>query len=323
VAKKPGEQLAATDLLDARLVIVTAALPEDRLNALRQHTDSGGHVFWVLRDTASAQGLSQLVKMNGDVQEAGVKDFSLIGRVAFDHPLFAPFAESRFADFTKVHFWKHRKLSPADGNGLRVLAWFDDGDPFLLEQSIGKGTLLVATSGWQPADSQLALSTKFVPVVEGLLRRNDVATHAQYAVDDPISLPRSTAARQLITPDGAKLEIAANATNVSGATRPGIYQLVADGGQAPIAVNLSADESRTTPVAAHELSQWGAKLGATDAAAAADALATKRQLQMIELENRQKLWRWVILAVLAILAVETALAGLLARRTLEQQQVPT
>jgi hypothetical protein len=323
IAKRPGEPLAATDLLDARLALVSTGLPEDRLVALRPFVESGGQALWVLRDAASAQGLSQLVKLDGDVQEAPVKDFSLISRVAFDHPLFAPFAESRFADFTKVHFWKHRKLAPVEGDGARVLAFFDNGDPFLIEKSVGKGVLLVATSGWHPADSQLALSTKFVPLVEGLLRRNDgVAADAHYAVDDAIALPRSTAPRQLTAPDGAKLEVAADATSV-GATRPGIYQLVADGGQTPIAVNLPPDESRTTPVAAHELAQWGAKLGATDADTAADALATKRQLQMIELENRQKLWRWLILAVLAILAVETALAGRLARRTLEQQQVQT
>ena len=48
-----------------------------------------------------------------------------------------------------------------------------------------------------------------------------------------------------------------------------------------------------------------------------DELATRhRQLQIIELENRQKLWRWGIVAVLGLLAAETALAGRLARRSL-------
>jgi hypothetical protein len=348
VAKKTSEPLNAPDLLDARLLLITTALTDDRIAAVRNFVQSGGHAAWILRDTASAQGLPQLMPIEGDVQEAAVKDFSLISRVAFDHPLFAPFSESRFADFTKVHFWKHRKLTPSplegEVNGLgdrpragrgegeraankraftRILAWFDNGDPFLVEHPIDKGTLLVATAGWHPADSQLALSTKFVPLIEGLLRRHDgLATDSQYAVGDPIPVPGSAKPLQLITPDGAKLEVPANAISITAANRPGIYQLVTDGGQTPIAVNLDADESRTTPIAAHELSQWGAKLGSTTAETPADALATKRQLQMIELENRQKLWRWLILAVLAILAVETALAGRLARRTLEQQ-VPT
>jgi hypothetical protein len=38
-----------------------------------------------------------------------------------------------------------------------------------------------------------------------------------------------------------------------------------------------------------------------------------------EWENRQKLWRWLIVGVLGLLAAETALAGHLARRSLRQQ----
>jgi anti-sigma-K factor RskA len=39
----------------------------------------------------------------------------------------------------------------------------------------------------------------------------------------------------------------------------------------------------------------------------------QRQLQRAEVENREKLWRWFILAALAIVAVEVILAGSLAR----------
>ena len=61
----------------------------------------------------------------------------------------------------------------------------------------------------------------------------------------------------------------------------------------------------------------------------------QRQLQLFELENRQKMWRWLLAGVLGLVVVETALAGRLTRRggsarqrsqdpsTLEQQQVPT
>ncbi len=41
----------------------------------------------------------------------------------------------------------------------------------------------------------------------------------------------------------------------------------------------------------------------------------------VELEGRQKLWRWVILAALAFLAVETWLAGRLARTRRASEEV--
>jgi hypothetical protein len=50
--------------------------------------------------------------------------------------------------------------------------------------------------------------------------------------------------------------------------------------------------------------------------------ARQRQLQVVELENRQKLWRWLIVAVIGLLFAETALAGGLTRRALKQQPEP-
>jgi hypothetical protein len=318
-ARRASEALSEAELVGARLVVVTTPPAEAKVAALRRFVERGGDVLWVLKDASGGQALSQMMKV-GDVkvEEAAPKDFSLIGRVDMEHLLFAPFADARFGDFTKIHFWRHRKVTPPAG--VRVLASFDGGDPFLIEQAIGQGKLLMATSGWHPADSQLALSTKFVPLLEGLLRRKDQATvEAQYMVFEPVALPSvatGQGARTVIAPDGAKTEVPGTSTTFEGADKPGVFKLVQDGQETPLAVNLPADESRTAPVAVEELERWGAKLGSKPAS---DEIATReRRLRQIELENRQKLWRWLIVAVLGLLAVETALAGVLAKRTLKQ-----
>ena len=245
-------------------------------------------------------------------------------RVALDHPLFAPFADPRFGDFTKIHFWKHRRVTLTPGSSARPIGWFDSGDPFLLEQALGKGRILIMTAGWQPAESQLALSTKFVPLIDGLLKRPDGAlAEAQYAVGDRIALPPTEAPdekRSIIGPDGSRIELAAGATTFDGAAAPGIYRLQSGSGREnPIAVNLAADESRTSPVTVEELEQLGARL-AKRAAPSGEIAAQRRHLQVVELENRQKLWRWLIVGVLAVLVAETALAGRLAHRTAREQQ---
>ena len=46
---------------------------------------------------------------------------------------------------------------------------------------------------------------------------------------------------------------------------------------------------------------------------------TKIVLQGVEAENRQKLWRWFIAATLAVLLVESALAGWTARKANQKQ----
>jgi anti-sigma-K factor RskA len=48
---------------------------------------------------------------------------------------------------------------------------------------------------------------------------------------------------------------------------------------------------------------------------AAVTAARQARLQSAELERRQKLWRWLILATLAVVLVETWLAGRTARRS--------
>ena len=325
VARKSAEPLAETDLLGARLIVVGAPLAEDRVATLRRFAETGGDVLWVLKEAAASPALEQAIGVGPlAIEEATGRDFALLARVELGHPLFAPFADTRFSDFTRIHFWKHRRLKlPADAKDVNVVAAFDNGDPFLLERPIGQGRLLVATSGWNPADSQLALSTKFVPLIEGLVRpRGTGVVETQHAVGDAVALPPAATgegARSVTTPDGRQVQLPAAATSFDGTTVPGIYRLGLKSGEVPVAVNVSADEGRTAPLAIEELERLGARLGNNPTS---DELVTKeRKLKLIELESRQKLWRWLIVAVLGLLAVETLVAGRLARRDLSTRDV--
>jgi hypothetical protein len=324
VARKAADALAEVELQGTQLAVVAAALPEPKAALLRRFAESGGQVLWVLRDVASAGGLAALTgAADLQVREAPKRDFALLGRVDTRDPLFSPFGDARFGDFSRIHFWNHRLVKPESLPGSRVVAAFDNGDPFLIEQPVGRGRVVVATSGWQPADSQLALSTKFVPLLDRVLRGDEPPhVQSQYAVHDPISLPAGSASQKRVvhTPDGHQTDLATGASTFDGAAQPGIYRLALGGREVPLAVNVAADESRTAPVPVEELEQWGAKLGNR---AAPDELATRqRQLQTLELESRQKLWRWLIVVVIGLLFAETLLAGALTRRALRQQPEP-
>jgi hypothetical protein len=329
VVKRPAEAIEP-DLLGARAAVVTTPPADERIAALRKFAEGGGDVLWILKDAgASAAGAAKLAGVdNLKADEATGANFALVSRVDTEHPMFAPFADPRFGDFTKIHFWHHRRVTWGDAPGVRAIASFDGGDPFLIERLVGKGRILIATSGWSPTDSQLALSTKFVPLVDGLLRRRDGAiAEASYPVHEAIPLPIVTTAadaagRAVIDPDGKRIELPGTATTFDAADRPGVYRIAARGEETPVAVNLSPDESRTAPVTVEELEQWGARLG-KKASPADEAAVRQRRLELAERENRQKLWRWLIVGVLGLLAAETALAGRLAHRDVLQQQAPT
>lgn len=332
VVRAATDPVPEPDLVGARLVVVAAAkLPAERTAVLRRFAEAGGDVLWVVTDAAGGPSLANAMQAGEiEVREAPVKDFALLARVDTEHPLFAPFANARLGDFTKIHFWKHRslKLPESAGDGTpRVLAAFDDGDPFLIEQPIGRGRLYVMTSGWHPADSQLALSTKFVPLMDGFVRPRggDAAGETQYSIGDTISLrgtePGQTpsTARSVTAPDGRQLALASDARSFNATDEPGIYRLTRAGDEFPLAVNVAPDESRTAPLAIEDLERWGAKVG--NQPVPEEIVTRERQLQRIELESRQKVWRWLVVGVLALLAAETALAGVLARRARKQEQV--
>lgn len=318
-----GGALAAQDLANARLVVVAGPLAEPALAAVRTFAEAGGEVLVVMRDEPTGQAAAGLLGAGTHVREApgGNGSFALLARVELNNPLFAPFAEARFADFTKIHFWKHRTVKPGAAE-VQVLASFDNGDPFLLERGVGTGRIRVMTSGWQPADSQLALSTKFVPLMEGFLRRPEEGAaggaEGQVTVGEPLTIsPNGALARSVITPAGKRVELKAGASDFDATDQPGIYKVVTAATETPVAVNLAADESRTAAMTPADLERWGAKLGTGKKTA--DEVSEERRLMAGELENRQKLWRWLILTVLGLLALETVVAGVVARRTRKEQ----
>jgi hypothetical protein len=321
VQKRSGDPLVEAELTGARLLVVGAAVAEERLEPLRRWIDAGGTALWVLKDLGAAHGLSRLIQHDSlDVREAPDRDFSLISRVKLDHPLFAPFNDSRFSDFSRIHFWKYRRVSvPADV--AHAIANFEGGDPLMLEKLIGQGRLLVLTSGWHPQDSQFALSTKFVPMIGALMANRDVAvSDPHHAVGDAIALPATREGKRVVyDPERKLVGLSDAATTWADSDRPGIYRVEVNGHRYPLAINVAADESRTTPLAAADLEQFGARLGSK--APPELAAAKTRQLQQAELENRQKLWRWLIVGVLGLVALETLLAGRLTRRPTTQTQV--
>jgi hypothetical protein len=324
VLRRPdGSVVPASEMQNAALLIVTDSLSDDRARALHDQVADGKTLLFVVRNESVAPTLARLAGINSLAIEQGRPDnYAMFAEIDFRHPLFAPFADPRFSDFTKIHFWKYRRVSAAALPGARVVAKFDNGDPALLDMPVGKGRILILTSGWQPEDSQLALSTKFVPLLYSTLDYSGAAAPPpqQFAVGDVVPLAPvlgvETLPASIRTPDGSEIKLAAGETNFSQTTMPGIYTAVFTSTQSSsgFAVNLDAAESRTAPLSTDELERLGAPM-TPPATMTTRTSEQKVRLQNSELENRQKLWRWFLLAALAVLLLETWLAGRTARRS--------
>lgn len=304
-----------------RLAIISSTLSEERESEVRQFLTNGGTALLVMNDTQSAKTLGQLTGAPDlTASEASVANYAMFGQMDFTHPLFAPFSDPRFGDFTKIRFWKHRKLATDKLPGARVIASYDDNDPAILEVPAGRGRVFVFTFSWRPADSQFALSSKFVPLLYSLLDQAGgiSAQLAQFRVGDTVDLGTLAAKTTGSTlsvrkPNGAQIQLASGETRFTQTDQPGIYEVLAP---APMkfAVNLDAAESRTAPMPVDELERLGLPMKSVEAAPALVA-AKQETLRNAELESRQKLWRWLIVAALAVLLVETWLAGWITRRS--------
>jgi Aerotolerance regulator N-terminal/von Willebrand factor type A domain len=310
------------ELTDARLLIATDRLPDNQVSAAQTFLSSGGTMLFVAKSSAAAETIGKLAGTEGlAADEVTATNYAMLGLIDFEHPLFAPFADPRYNDFTKIHFWKYRRLDTARLHDARVLARFESGDPALVELPVGKGRLFILASGWQPADSQLALSSKFVPLLFSMLdlAGGMKARPVQFHVGDTVDFAGMNASPtgqpvSVRKPDGTAVELGSGETRFSQTDQPGIYAVASVQPPLRFAVNLDPSESRTAPLPIDQLERLGVPLKPREVEWAKQ-VEQKRQLHAAELENQQKLWRWLTFLAVVVLLVETWLAGWLTRRT--------
>jgi hypothetical protein len=300
------------------LVITTGEISLERVGVARSWVESGGTLLWVLDRAAGADGLRLLLESDSiRASEAAVNGYALLEQIDFRHPLFAPFADPRYSDFTKIRFWRHRSVELEGVAEARVLARFDGGDPALIEVPRGQGRVLVLAAGWHPGDGQLALSTKFVPLLHALVEYAAGASpqQSQYYVGDSVPLPGAESVPATIAlPDQTTIEVAGGQFRQT--TVPGIYTANQGSTHWRFAVNLDPAETRTGPMVEDDLERLGIPLHTVSSL---PAVQSDRHLREAEIEGRQKLWRWLVLGALVALGVESWLAGRLTRGRVEAQ----
>jgi hypothetical protein len=298
-------------LSDQSAVFVGGRLDRSQFEPLREYVREGGIVWWSLARGTEADVLRELLDdPSMEIGEARVGNYLMLSDVELRHPLFEPFRDPRFADFTTIRFWRSRELSWEDESRYSVLARFDNGMPALIQWTLGEGRLFLLATSWRPEDSQLALSTKFVPLLGGLLReagfREDVERRVLVgqALEFPEEEPSTST---VVTPIGERLPLEAGVTRFTDTDVPGLYRWTRGDQQRVFAVDVATSESRTTPMDPSMLEQYGVPLGRQ--ASQEKQQEAQRQMMDQELEGRQQVWRWMLAAALVLLVGETWLAG--------------
>lgn len=299
VARRTGE-LAEADLTGADVLVLGGEAPEARLEGIEQFLQRGGTVWLPLREGMDAARLPVLRGWGVKLREVKPDDYALWSGLDFQDTLLRPFAPAPLRDFSKIRVWRYREvIFPAEvPGGVNVLARYDKGGAALLVASVGKGQLFVLPGGWLPRDSQLALSSKFVPLLYAMLRQAGFESDArrQFFAGDRL-------------PGGAV------------AVEPGLISLKgAEAGRregSTVAVNLPVAESDLEPLDEGTLAGLGLVVavdapGGFPVVEEEETRRERERLHYLELEGQQQLWRWLVLVVVVILLAETWLSGRMA-----------
>lgn len=281
-----GRELDEESLEKSDVIILSGTWSEETAGRLADFADKGGLVLALPSEESGTDALVPLVDDgNWKLSEAGVDDYALLADLDFDHPVLQPFARARIRDFTRIRFWKHRQLTLPDtlDESTRILATFDGESPAMIEKTRGEGAVFVLLSGWEPKESQLALSSKFVPLLFSLFE------HSGFSIRSASTLY----------------------VGETSYGKPGFYREGEEG--APVeAVNLEPSEGNVSPFdPAVVLADWGIPLVDEDAERARENLSEAQlaRLASEEKEQNQKLWKWLILGALILLLIESVLAG--------------
>ncbi|MBN2476843.1 MAG: BatA domain-containing protein [Pirellulales bacterium] len=333
----PTRQLAGFKVI---FCVNLPALADETARQLAAYVAGGGNLVWIGGDHVDPDAYNRMNEEAGrgllpvpllDVRApaaGGDRDSWQIGFLDKEHPALSDLVEPASL-YQSVLIYKHLRLDVDEAAGVRVLARLDDGEPLLVQRSIGRGKVLLLGTGAHVGWSNLPLRPIFLPLLVRLTF--DLAgaeqTRDQVLAGSPLVLPLDDAPRpprvevrlpngETIRPEIAPAEGAPpESFRYDDTHQIGVYQLGLIGAKPrAFAVNVDPTEADPAKVGREALQSH---FGATPLVFAEDPADLTDTFQW--LREGQSLWELFLLAVLIALVFETFLANRLSPKQ-EQSQ---
>ena len=173
------------------------------------------------------------------------------------HEAVAVFSGGAADMLTRSRFYRYFSVAEDEAGEADVLLSYDDGRPFLLERSLGRGRVLLFTSTADRDWTDLPTRTAYVPLMHSLVgyaaQLSEAAQRPQVFLPGPTSV-RIQGAQEggsltILTPDGKELlsrfagQEGVIEAPVTEYTVPGIYRLSSSADTDYLAVNATRAES--------------------------------------------------------------------------------
>jgi hypothetical protein len=250
-----------------------------------------------------------------------------LSSIDYAHPVFELFNAPRSGDFSTAKFYRYRTLTPAPG--ASVSARFDDGAPALVERAVGNGKVLIWASGFDQNWTNLPLQPVFLPFAHQLGKHAgryadprpwfiagdvlDLSRHGELTAPFTGGRADTSSELRLQAPSGARERLTATGPNHLATLREqGFYELgrpdTPIGSGRPIAVNVDPAESDLSHLDPQDIVVAVTSIDGQRQPGSDFGTATPQ-----DQEGRQKIWWYLLLGALLLMAAETAMSNRLSR----------
>ncbi|MGI9260589.1 MAG: BatA domain-containing protein [Woeseiaceae bacterium] len=227
-----------------------------------------------------------------------LNEFRAIGQIDTRHPVL-----SATEGWQSVNVTRNLPLEALDSD--EVLIRLENNEPFLIEQRIGQGRLLLVPSVLDNQWNDLPVRPVFVSFIIEAARYLSGSSEIQktYTTGASLSLARAgNTAGQVIDPDGNTVLSLADTTRDQQIklNKPGIYEVYTPQGLSLVAANIDPRESDLRKVTQEVLDTWQDATGG-------NALAEGAAFSAEE-ERTVELWHWLLM-VLALIVIGESILG--------------
>ncbi|MCC6748643.1 MAG: VWA domain-containing protein [Deltaproteobacteria bacterium] len=281
---------------------------------LEQYVNKGGGLFVALGEQVDAEAVNRTLgrllpqplrsAVSATAPDSGGSALR-IGRVDVEHPIVAGiWSEEGGGGLRTARFDRVYRLSPATTADRRVILYYDDGSPALLEGRRGLGRVVLFTSTVDRDWTDLPIRPGYLPLVQQTIRylsrapdpqqRRALTVPGRYLLD-PVPVRQHL---RLVTPSGEEQswtakQLARRATLELHADQPGFYRLTA-----------VSDEGRVTAL---ERQSFAANVDPAESDLRKGTLQTSKVdgRRMARAKQRVELWHAVGVALLLLLLLES------------------
>jgi Aerotolerance regulator N-terminal/von Willebrand factor type A domain len=305
-----------------------ATVPAALVDRLQEFVVNGGGLITILGSRVRATELSQRLervlpaKLGNKLSTSSGNKELFIGEIQRQHPIFEIFQNVHHSYFMTTPFYGAFQSLPNESS--QVLARLDDGSPLLLTRNLGKGRSLLFTSSLNIEWNDLPLKSVFLPFLHQMVKYSTSYEAEQYAfvvgevipmsVLNPMlgralnRISRSSSYSQdwkVLTPSGKAAELGdvdlVKAPFFS-LDEPGFYQSRVHNFDNAVAVNIAPEESDLRKIAPEKVLASLRRVGQTySGTSPVEASLDQRQAW----ENKQRIWWYLLLLTLLVLAVES------------------